>query len=191
MWTAVAIEALLVVLALLLAYFFSFYDRRWPLPDLLDVDWMYSLLVGGLLAVLMLAFFVSLEYLQVPLATSLRKVINELLIPLFTPLSFAQITVISLAAGIGEELFFRWCLQGGFALMVHPIAALLMASIIFGVCHWVNAAYAVMATIMGIFLGVTMNYFGITTAIVVHAVYDFLAIIYITRIAAPTGAAAG
>ena len=78
----------------------------------------------------------------------MRMAIDEVLIPTFVGLSRSQIVGLSVAAGIGEELFFRGFLQ--------PVAGLLAASLAFGAAHVAGArmlAFGVWAAGMGLVLG--------------------------------------
>ncbi len=180
MFWALTIEGLLVVLALALAYLFEFHDRRWLLSEAGERIG-FSALVGVVVSAGMLLFFIALEILDWPWLAPLNDAIDELLVPLFRRLTMPQILIISCSAGIGEELFFRWCLQGGLNEWLGPAAALILVSLLFGICHWINLAYAVTATLLSIVLGIVMNVAGISASIITHAVYDFLAIIYLTQ----------
>ena len=53
-------------------------------------------------------------------------------------------------------------------------------AILFGLLHAVNVAYAVLATLMGMYLGwLWMTTGNLAVPIVAHAVYDFLRVVYI------------
>ena len=65
-------------------------------------------------------------------------------------------------------------------------AALVLASVLFGACHFVNWAYAVTATLLGLYLGVLWLFTGnVLAPAVTHAVYDFVAVVYFLRICRP------
>ena len=117
----------------------------------------------------------------------MKKVVEENLKPMFSRCSIVQLLFIAFMAGFCEEIFFRWCLQGGLA---HYIAgapgtwvALAFASVVFGLCHWVNAAYGITTLVIGIFLGwmmiATNNWL---VPAITHFVFDFVALYYIARI---------
>jgi membrane protease YdiL (CAAX protease family) len=99
--------------------------------------------------------------------------------------------VISLLAGLGEELLFRWSLQGGITSVLETrigltaavVVGLAAASVMFGICHWVNSAYGITTIVIGAYLGAVMIWSGswIVPA-VAHALYDFVALIYISRL---------
>lgn len=116
----------------------------------------------------------------------LQKVVDELIVPLFARTTFAQLALISLAAGFGEETLFRGLIQAALAHWIggpYGVAiAVLLASIVFGVCHWVTPTYALLATGIGLYLGwlfvVSDN---LLVPIVAHAAYDFVALVYLIK----------
>ena len=66
-------------------------------------------------------------------------------------------------------------------------SALAIASVAFGVCHSLCAAYAVLATVMGLALGGLFLATGhLLAPITMHAVYDGLALLYLVRWSAPS-----
>ena len=94
----------------------------------------------------------------------------------------AQLVVIALT----EEAFFRGLVQPWIAGMTDPIAALIGAAVIFGLMHALTLTYAVVATLIGLFLGglwlATDNMLAPMTT---HGVYDFIALVYYTRMYRP------
>jgi membrane protease YdiL (CAAX protease family) len=66
--------------------------------------------------------------------------------------------------------------------MVGDWVAIVSVAVLFGLLHAVNAAYAVLAALMGLYLGWLWTATGnLAVPIVAHAVYDFLALEYILR----------
>lgn len=92
----------------------------------------------------------------------------------FTPL---RILLMSLGAGLGEELLFRGAIQGALYLFLPIAISILLPSIIFGALHFYNIIYIVLATIIGIYFGiiffVTNN---IAVPIIAHTIYDIFAL---------------
>jgi membrane protease YdiL (CAAX protease family) len=72
------------------------------------------------------------------------------------PLSGAQVVVLALASGLGEEAFFRGALQ--------PRVGLVLASLLFGAAHLVPrrelAPWAGFAALAGVLLGALFDYTG-------------------------------
>lgn len=76
----------------------------------------------------------------------LRQVVQDKVVPLFRGTTTWQLLLIALSAGIGEELLYRGLVQDGLSQWIgepHGTwVALLVASVFFGVCHWVTGEYA-------------------------------------------------
>jgi membrane protease YdiL (CAAX protease family) len=88
--------------------------------------------------------------------------------------------LISLAAGVGEELLFRGLLQAAIADWLHPWAGLGIASLVFGLAHSITRTYAVLATLLGAYLGgLWLACDNLLAPMITHALYDFLALLYL------------
>lgn len=116
----------------------------------------------------------------------LRQVVQDKVVPLFRGTTTWQLLLIALSAGIGEELLYRGLVQDGLSQWIgepHGTwVALLVASVFFGVCHWVTGEYALLATVIGLALGALFIATGnLLAPIAMHALYDFLALIYLVR----------
>lgn len=123
--------------------------------------------------------------------TRLRDLVHHRLVPLFREMSVVQFALISIAAGWGEELLFRGLLQAGLAERLEfaggPWLALLASSVLFGLCHWLTNTYALLATLVGLYLGLLlMATDQILAPITAHALYDFLALVYLVKWRAPS-----
>lgn len=111
-----------------------------------------------------------------------RDFLEQTARPLFSTWTLAQLAIISLLAGWGEELLFRGAIQGWARLLWGPAGACILASLLFGLAHAVNLPYCVAAVLLGLYLGGLYETTGTLAApIVVHAVYDFLALVYLVR----------
>jgi uncharacterized protein len=120
-----------------------------------------------------------------PLAR-LRETTEEVVLQMFGGASVLQLAAVSIAAGLGEELLFRGLVQAGLAMLIGaplgPWIALTAASVLFGVCHWLNTTYAILAVLAGAYFGLLLLLSGnLWTPIVAHAAYDLLALIYLVR----------
>ena len=106
--------------------------------------------------------------------------------PFFEKWSLWQLAVISLLAGLGEEILFRAVIQGKLTHLLGPALSVPLASLLFGCVHWVNVEYVFMAAFMGAYLGgVWLTNGNLLTPIVTHALYDFLALVYFLRLHRP------
>ncbi|NIM51603.1 MAG: CPBP family intramembrane metalloprotease [Gemmatimonadales bacterium] len=112
----------------------------------------------------------------------LTREIEETLAPLFAGCSAADFALISLMAGVGEEALFRGVIQTATADALGPIAGLALASTLFGLVHFITPTYALLAGLIGVYLGgLVMVFDNLLVAILVHALYDFLALMYWVR----------
>jgi membrane protease YdiL (CAAX protease family) len=116
----------------------------------------------------------------------LRQAVQQKVVPLFRGATTWQLLLISLAAGVGEELLYRGLVQVGLAQWAgEPHGAwmgLFVGSVFFGVCHWVTGEYALLATLIGLALGGLFLATGnLLAPIGMHALYDFLALLYLVR----------
>ena len=106
---------------------------------------------------------------------SLRRLYVEALRPLFSGVGVTAVVAISVAAGLGEELFFRGVLQAELGLIA--------ASVIFGIAHMGGAgtlAFGCWAGVIGVLLGSLAIWTdGLIAPIVAHTVYDAAAMSYI------------
>jgi membrane protease YdiL (CAAX protease family) len=88
-----------------------------------------------------------------------------------------DLALVCLAAGVGEEMLFRGALQGAFSRWLGPGAGLAATSLLFGLLHPITPAYAVLAALIGAYLGgVWMANGNLLSVMVAHALYDFLAL---------------
>lgn len=116
----------------------------------------------------------------------LRELAGNAMLRMFSEATAPQLAAISLIAGMGEELLFRGLVQGGVARLVGGpagvVVAVILASVLFGVCHWLNATYAVLAMLAGAYFGLLLVASGnILTPIVAHAAYDFVALTHLVQ----------
>jgi membrane protease YdiL (CAAX protease family) len=186
---AALFEASLVFLAVLVGWILG----RSP-TETLRFD-PHSILLGVFAVLPLLGLLVACERVPWRPVREVRRVLDDLIVPMFKNCTWVELAAISLLAGLGEELLFRGVLQAAMAewtgdflphspaaAMVGDWIALLGVAVLFGLLHAVSAAYAVLATLMGLFLGWLWLATGnLAVPIVAHAVYDFLALLYILR----------
>lgn len=190
LWFGIALEGALVFCAVGLS-FIGLYDPQQRLAGLGWNQTRIGLFWGTIASLPLLGYLVAFHYFPSRWMGSLRRFCRDQLQPMFQGSEIWELALLSLAAGIGEELLFRWCLQGGFteifeARFEQPIAeltALFLASLLFGLCHAVTKLYFVVTLIGGLFLGWTMIATGNwLVPAVAHAIYDFVALVYIAKI---------
>lgn len=106
-----------------------------------------------------------------------RSVYRETIQPLFGSMTPFGAVAIGVAAGVGEEWFFRGIVQ--------PLLGLVGASVVFGLAHVGGLrmlAFGVWAALMGLVMGALASVTGgLTAPMVAHGLYDVLALEYIRR----------
>lgn len=107
----------------------------------------------------------------------LRRLVEDLLQRLFRGASLTDLALVSLLAGVGEEALFRGVIQEAASQAMSPLAGLVLASVLFGAVHALNATYFVFATLAGFYFGWLYQVTGnLLVPIVVHALYDLVAL---------------
>ncbi len=137
----------------------------------------------GLLATLpMLVIFWLLVNSNWPMMRQLREQVQWLIDEMFPSRSIAQFAMVAILAGVGEELLFRGTIQSVLGNWTTPIIGLVVTSLLFGLAHALSKLYFLFAVTVGIFLGwMTLKYNDLVAPMVAHGVYDFLALVYLSR----------
>jgi membrane protease YdiL (CAAX protease family) len=173
---AVAVEGGLILLAWLLGWYFE-------QPPAAQFDWgPQGVLLGLAATVPMLLVFLALLRWPVGPLERVKQFCREVIRPIFAPCTLLDLFGISALAGFGEEMLFRGVLQGAFAHSLGPWAALALVSLLFGLLHAVSLPYAVLATLMGAYLGaVHLLATNLLVVVVAHGLYDFLVLLWLVR----------
>jgi hypothetical protein len=105
----------------------------------------------------------------------------------FRRCTVAEMALISLAAGVGEEMLFRGVLQQGLArLWPAPWgvwAAIGVSSMLFGLAHCLTGSYAMLTALVSVYLGwLLVATENLLVPMVTHAAYDFVALVYLVRV---------
>lgn len=177
---AIVFEGMIVVGA----YFLGEIVERPPLDyiawNLVDALW------GLAAAVPMLAALWIAMRLPMPAIRRLHDICHNLMIPMFHGATWPQVVALCVFGGLGEEMLFRGLVQQGLTDAIgSPYGVwigLLAASVTFGLAHAVSRAYAVVAGLIGLYLGgVLLLADNLLVAVVAHAVYDLGAFVYLFR----------
>jgi hypothetical protein len=171
--------------------FLGVYDRRQPFSNMgwreLQDAWLWGLISS----LPLLSYLVVFHVAPATSFSRLRQFCFDQLRPLFDGASISGLALLSIAAGIGEELLFRWSLQGGLSTLLEydlgtfmaNFVGLFVASLVFGLCHAITKIYFLLTFLGGLFLGWIMIHFeNWMVPAVAHAVYDFVALVYLVRI---------
>jgi membrane protease YdiL (CAAX protease family) len=139
------------------------------------VDPFHDIVLGAVAACFPLLFFIfslSRKAGDVPVLRSLRRTIITDIKGIFSHAGLVDILFISLMAGFAEEMFFRGILQAQFGIII--------ASVFFGLVHFITSAYVAVTILMGFYIGALYHFFGsLLIPVVVHIVYDFGALVYL------------
>jgi hypothetical protein len=112
----------------------------------------------------------------------LVRLVEEHLRPYLAGASAGGIALLALMAGIAEEALFRGVIQAGLTERLPAWGAVSIGALLFGVVHWLTISYAVLAGLIGAYLGllflVTDN---LLVPIVTHALYDVVALAVLVR----------
>jgi CAAX protease family protein len=149
-----------------------------------DLWWRPMDLVWGIVATgPMLLGYAWLLRSSADFAADIRRFFEHVVRPIFGPWSVPQLAIISLLAGLCEEVLFRGALQGGLSRLTGAPPALVVSSVAFGLAHPVSKYYMIAATVVGLFLGGLFIATGnLLAPIVAHALYDFCALTWLLRL---------
>ncbi len=101
---------------------------------------------------------------------------------LFERCTVLDLAVVSALAGLCEEALFRGFLQAALADAFGVGLALIAASLVFGLAHYLSSTYAVYAAVVGAYLGLLLLLSGnLLVPILAHAAYDFGALLLLVR----------
>jgi membrane protease YdiL (CAAX protease family) len=177
---AVVVEGGLALAALVVAWIFHV-----ALRDLFPSAGapLVSAILRGLLATLpMLVIFWLLVNSDWPMMRQLREQVQWLIDEMFPSRSIAQFAMVAILAGVGEELLFRGAIQSVLGNWTTPVIGLVITSLLFGLAHALSKLYFLFAVAVGAFLGwMTLKYSDLVAPMVAHGVYDFLALVYLSR----------
>ncbi len=150
-----------------------------------------EILGGGLFALPLLAvnylLFITLtdrRFRGRSVSEQYRQFVGQVVIPFSRRLSTYEALLLSIAAGLGEELLFRGVLQHETGLW---FSSILFALLHFGPAlskfYWVVALYFVESLYLGV-----VSYISLATAVVTHITYDFAALLYLRHMSAGSSA---
>ena len=187
---AIGFELALGLLALTLVWLFG--SPLAPLISSIDSAepaWrgvIFAVAQGILATLPLLGMLLILDRFPGRAIARLRRTSRRLVRSLFHRTRWWHWAAVAVAAGVGEELLFRgWLLSG----LQHagwfgpgPWPAAIASAVAFGICHWLSATYAVLAMLVGLYLGAVFIWSGgLLAPIIAHALYDFIALAYLMK----------
>jgi uncharacterized protein len=132
---------------------------------------------------LALLFLISFRFPFGSLQT-IKRLLIETLGPYLNTCRWYDLFFLALLAGVGEELFFRGFLQLWLEDIGGPLSGLLGSNLLFALAHFITRTYALLAGLMGVYLGLLLDageQRNLLTPIAVHTAYDFLAFVVVAR----------
>jgi uncharacterized protein len=117
-----------------------------------------------------------------PALRRLTILVEQELGPFLASLSALELAILAAIAGFSEEVLFRGVLLPALSRELSSIGGLLASSVLFGLVHFASRTYALVAGIMGCYLGILFLLTGsLVVPIVSHALYDFGALLVLAR----------
>ncbi len=173
---AVFFEGGLAPLSLLLGWWFGH-------PPLHRFDWDFrAALLGAAAAAAPAACFLAILIWPIGPLARVKKFCEEEFVPLLGNSSWADLVLIAISAGVGEEMLFRGVFQSSIAAATTGFWGLVLASLLFGALHPISIPYAILSFSMGVYLGTIYDASGnLLVSIVCHGVYDFVLMAYLLR----------
>jgi len=148
-----------------------------------ELRWSWRGLAWGIAATapLLLGLWWCLRT-SAPSVARLVRLVEERLAPLFAGSTTLELVILAAMAGLGEEALFRGVVQTALADHLVPWLAVLVTGLLFGAAHWLTTSYAVLAAIVGVYLGWLLLASGnLLVPILAHALYDFVALSILVR----------
>jgi len=177
---AVLVEGALAVIAAAIAWLLSV-----PLRELFPVSGIsltWAVVRGLIATVPMLVMFCWLVHSDWPALRTLQQQVERIIGEMFPSANIIQLAIVAALAGVGEELLFRGVLQTVIGWWTTPIAGLLISGLMFGALHALSKVYFSLATVIGIGFGWMTWYFDdLVGPMVAHSLYDFVALMYLSR----------
>jgi uncharacterized protein len=128
--------------------------------------------------------YLALEHIEAEPVANIRKLLLNTLGPGLNSYHWTDLFILAAIAGISEEVVFRGVIQPWMESSWGITAALIGSNIIFGLAHALTPLYAVLAALVGIYLGLSLDYGGernLLVPVIIHGLYDFLAFIALMR----------
>jgi uncharacterized protein len=171
-------EAALIVVAVVLGWLSG-------INPFATLHYSESAIIYGLLGTIPLfLLFLLLEQLTADSVVTIRRLLLETLGPSLYRYHWTDLFILATIAGISEEILFRGVIQPWMESSWGLTVGLVGSNILFGLVHAVTPLYAVLATLVGIYLGLSLDYGGdrnLLTPIIIHGLYDFLAFLALMR----------
>jgi uncharacterized protein len=176
--TACIFEASLILVALFLAWIAD-------LDPFANLYYSETAIAIGVLGTMPLFFlFLCLEYFPHKSLVDIKDLLLKTLAPGLYQRHWSDLLTLAAIAGISEELLFRGVIQPWIADSWGITVGIWASNIIFGLVHAITPMYALLVTMVGVYLSWSMTIGGgnnLLTPIIIHSLYDFLAFVALMR----------
>jgi len=144
-----------------------------------------SAIICGLIGTVPLyIMFISMENIQHNSVSSIKDLLLRTLGPGLHSYHWTDLFILAAIAGFSEEVLFRGVIQPWIENSWGAMVGLIVSNLIFGLVHAVTPLYAILATLVGVYLGLSLTITGesnLLVPIIIHGLYDFLAFIALMR----------
>jgi len=141
--------------------------------------------VNGLLLTLpLLVLFFAMQELPYKPLQQIRDLLQQTLGARLYRRHWTDLLILAAIAGFSEEVLFRGALQPWLENITGMTAGLVISNAIFALVHAVTPLYALLAMLMGLYLGLSLDYGAernLLTPILIHGFYDFVAFVAILQ----------
>lgn len=171
-------ESSLIVVALLLGWFADIN----PFVDLHFSEAAIGIGVVGTIPLYLL--FLAMEQTKAESLVKIRQLLLNTLGPGLHRYHWTDLLVLAAIAGLSEELLFRGVIQPWMESGWGMTAGLIGSNIIFGLAHALTPMYGILAVLVGIYLGLSLDIAGdrnLLIPVIIHGFYDFLAFLALLR----------
>ncbi len=128
--------------------------------------------------------FLSLEQVRHTSVSSIKDLLLKTLGPGLHKYHWTDLLILASIAGFSEELLFRGVIQPWIEHAWGAFTGLVVSNLIFGLVHAVTPLYALLATLVGIYLGLALDVTGdknLLVPVIIHGLYDFLAFLALMK----------
>ena len=143
-----------------------------------------AIIYGFLGTVPLFLLFLLLERISAESVVTIQRFLLETLGPALHRCHWSDLFILAAIAGVSEEILFRGVIQPWMESTWGITAGLIGSNILFGLVHAITPLYTVLATLVGIYLGLSLDIGGdrnLLTPIIIHGLYDYLAFLALMR----------
>lgn len=157
----------------------------WDVADLtlpFQANIFRSIVLGSLFGVALYLCLAVICFKVKPIAKLMAPLLRQI-VKIYPAFTLTQILIISALAGFGEELLMRGILQVFITEHLGVFLGILIASLVFGLLHFLSLIYVVTTFLIGCLFGVAFHLTqDLLLVMVAHAVYDVFAFIGIKKV---------